>query len=163
VLIAMHRLPDADEEWKALTRKSIDAAVSGFRAEITDGRATVDMADSESARQSGLYVLAVACNQYAWLVGNTYGDFEEAVKLSEEAVKSSQEVVDLKSHLAGFLDTLGRCQYAAGELVKAVENQSRAAELSPESGQIRRQLEFFKSEAESKGIKLPPPAEARAP
>jgi tetratricopeptide (TPR) repeat protein len=163
VLIAMHRLPDADEEWKALTRKAIDAAVSGFRAEVTDGRASVDMADSESARQSGLYVLAVACNQYAWLVGNTYGDFEEAVKLSEEAVKISQEVVDLKSHLAGFLDTLGRCQYAAGELVKAVENQSRAAELSPDSGQIRRQLDFFKSEAQAKGIKLPPPAEARAP
>lgn len=155
VLIAMYRLPAADEEWKSMVKGLIDAAITGFRAEITDRRASAEMADDEQSRRFGQYRLAVACNQYAWLVGNTYGDYGEAVKLSEEAVKISQEVADLKQSYAGFLDTLGRCNYAAGDLVKAVEHQAHAAQLNPDSGQIRRQLEFFQSEAQGKGIALP--------
>jgi tetratricopeptide (TPR) repeat protein len=163
VLIAMYRLPEADEEWKTMTKGLIDTTVAVFHKEIADRRASAEMADDEQSRQFGQYRLAHACNQYAWLVGNTYGDYEEAVKVSQEAVKISQEIADLKPSYAGFLDTLGRCCYAAGDLEKAVEHQSQAARLNPDSGQIRRQLEFFKSEAQAKGITLPPPAEPRSP
>ena len=155
VLIAMFRLKDADQKWKTTTRHTIESAATGFRAQVTDCREAAGMADSESGRLRAQYELAIACNQYAWLVGNTFGDFDEAVKLSEESVKISQEIVELKPHQAGFLDTLGRCYYGADNLVKAVEHQAHAARLNPDSGQIRRQLEFFKSEAKAKGVKLP--------
>jgi tetratricopeptide (TPR) repeat protein len=163
VLIAMFRLADADEKWKAMSKQMIESAAMGFRAQVTDSRATADMAENESARHAAMFDLAIACNQYAWLVGNTFGDFSDAVKLSEEAVKISQEIVELKPSFAGFLDTLGRCYYGAGDLVKAVEHQAHAARLNPDSGQIRRQLEFFKSEAKAKGVKLPEMAETKAP
>jgi tetratricopeptide (TPR) repeat protein len=159
VLIAMFRIKDPDEKWKATTRQTIESAAAGFRAQVTDGRESVSMADSDSGRLAAQFDLAIACNQYAWLVGNTFGDFEEAVKLSEEAVRISLEIVELKPSYAGFLDTLGRCYYGAGNLVKAVEHQAHAARLNPDSGQIRRQLEFFKSEAKAKGVKLPELAE----
>jgi tetratricopeptide (TPR) repeat protein len=162
VLIAMFRLKDADEKWKATTRQTIESAAAGFRSQVMEGRDAVSMADSDSGRLAAHFDLAIACNQYAWLVGNTFGDFDEAVKLSEEAVKISQEIVELKPSHAGFLDTLGRCYYGAGDLAKAVEHQAHAARLNPDSGQIRRQLEFFKSEAKAKGVKLPELAEKDA-
>src|SRR5207249_11217215 len=69
----------------------------------------------------------------------------------------------------GFLDTLGRCYYGAGDLPNSVKYQSMAVALSPDSGQIRRQLDFFKKEAADRGVEVkeaePPPIayERRAP
>jgi hypothetical protein len=124
---------------------------------VQDGRAALEAGDGEQSRPE-MRMHAVNCNQYAWLVGNTFGDHQEAVKLSLEAVKISQQLPELKASHAGFLDTLGRAYFGAGDLPNAVKHQALAAALSPDSGQIRRQLEFFRSEAKRRGVALPDPA-----
>jgi tetratricopeptide (TPR) repeat protein len=118
---------------------------------------TVEAADSEHSRADALRSFAVACNQYAWLVGNTIGDYQEAVKLSQESVKICQQLPEMKPSYAGYLDTLGRAYYGAGDVPNAVKHQAMAVALSPASGQIRRQLEFFQKEALDRGIALPDP------
>jgi tetratricopeptide (TPR) repeat protein len=81
--------------------------------------------------------LATANNQLAWLVSNTEGDFDEAVRCSLRSL-------DLRPDAAGYYDTLGRCYYAKGDYANAVSNQSKAVEMEPHSPQIVRQLELFK-------------------
>lgn len=156
VLIAMFRLPEADAAWQTMTRERIDAAAQGFRALITDRKASVDQAESELGREDSLADYAIACNQYAWLVSNTVGDYEDALRLAQDAVRLSGQLMELKSFHAGFLDTLGRCYYAVDDLANALLYQSRAVALAPDSGQIRRQLAFFQEEAQKRGIPLPP-------
>jgi len=157
VLIAMFRWPQADEAWKTMTRQRIDSAAQGFRAIITDRKAAIDQADNETGREDNLVDYAIACNQYAWLVSNTVGDYEDALRLSQDAVRLSGQLVELKSFHAGFLDTLGRCYYACDDLPNAILHQSQAVALAPDSGQIRRQLEFFRQEAQRRGIPVPKP------
>ncbi|MBW8885363.1 MAG: hypothetical protein JF612_11470, partial [Planctomycetia bacterium] len=70
-------------------------------------------------------------------------------------VKICQQLPEIKSNLAGYLDTLGRAYYGAGDVANAVKHQSMAVGLNPVSGQIRRQLEFFQKEARARGIRLP--------
>jgi tetratricopeptide (TPR) repeat protein len=155
VLIAMYRLPDADDEWKAMAKEKIETVVAEFQREVDEGRTALDAADSEQLRRDALFNLARDCNQYAWLVGNTFGDHQQAVKLSQESVKICQQLPELKTSYAGFLDTLGRAFYGAGDVANAARHQAMAVALSPSSGQIRRQLEFFQKEATLRGIELP--------
>jgi hypothetical protein len=158
VLIAMHRLPDADEAWKTMAKEKIESVTAEFYREVEEGRRLVEDADNEQLA-GAKFNFARDCNQYAWLVGNTFGDFQEAIKLSHESVKICQQLPELKSSQAGFLDTLGRAYYGSGDIANAVKHQAMAVALSPASGQIRRQLEFFQKEARDRGIKLeqPPP------
>jgi hypothetical protein len=155
VLIAMYRLPEADEAWKAMTKEKIQATTAEFRRDVDQDKASLDSAENEGSRLGEMQGYAVSCNQYAWLVGNTFGDHPEAVKLSLESVRICRQLPELKTSLAGFLDTLGRAYHGAGDIANAVKSQSQAVELNPISGQIRRQLEFFQKEAKEKGIPLP--------
>ena len=82
-------------------------------------------------------------NQFAWLVGNTLG--EKNLQLAEEAIRNSHRSLEIKPDAAGYLDTLGRCYYAKGDLEKAVRFQQEAAQLDPHSGLIREQLELFEA------------------
>lgn len=75
-------------------------------------------------------------NQLAWLVSNTEGD-------QQAAVAASRKSLQLRPNTAGFLDTLGRCYYAVGDLQQAIKYQRLAVTLDPASGLLRRQLEFF--------------------
>jgi tetratricopeptide (TPR) repeat protein len=78
-----------------------------------------------------------AYNQLAWLVSNTEGD-------QNEAVRCSLRSLELLPTAAGYMDTLGRCYYALGDYAKAVHHQSRAVRLEPHSAQMQRQLELFR-------------------
>ena len=86
---------------------------------------------------------ATPLNQFAWLIGNTLGETDP--QLAEEAIRYSQKSLELRPDAAGYLDTLGRCYYAKGDLENAIKYQSEAARLDPHSRLIRRQLEFFKA------------------
>ena len=79
-------------------------------------------------------------NQLAWLVSNTDGDYDEALRCSLKSL-------ELLPNTAGYLDTLGRCYYVKGDLDNAVKTQAQAVRLEPYSGQIKRQLDFFKAAA----------------
>src|SRR5262245_26014140 len=155
MLIDMNRMQDADDEWKRLTKERIETVAAEFHREVEEDRMTVEAADSDHNRSDALRGFAGACNQYAWLVGNTIGDYQEAVKLSAESVRICQQLPEMKSNHAGCFDTLGRSYYGAGDVANAVKHQSMAVELSPASGQIRRQLEFFQKEAAERGVKVP--------
>ena len=84
--------------------------------------------------------IATACNQYAWLVSNTFGDFDKAIRASHKSVEVRQE---LKREVGAYYDTLGRCYYAKREFDNAIKYQTQALKLDPHSGQMKRQLALF--------------------
>lgn len=98
-------------------------------------------------------------NQYAWLVGNTEGNLDKALKYSRRSI-------ELRPDAGAYYDTLAHVYFARGEYQKAVESQERAAELEPHSRVIREKLELFRARldeqrrAESDG---PPPASPPQP
>ena len=114
----------------------ISKATKAFREEINEYEKEAAEAPTEDIRAIYHRELALAHNQLAWLVANTEGDYDEALR-------SSQRSLELRPETAGYLDTLGRCFYAKGDYKNAVLQQSRAVELDPHSRQILRQLEFF--------------------
>lgn len=125
VLIAMHRVEDPPSGFAADTRRRIDAMRRKFEEDIWD-----------SPGEAGPF------NQWAWLVANTEGDFEKAVRYSRRSLQISPDT-------AGYLDTLGRCLFSAGRLEEALEVQRRAVELEPRMQVLRRQLEEFERAAGS--------------
>lgn len=147
VLIASFRLPNLTADERTEINRQIDETASKFRDEVNDWREAAEEATDEQERASCNFQLAVACNQFAWLVGNTRGDFDEALKWSQRSV-------EIRTEEGGYWDTLGRCYYAKGDYENAVKTQSHAVKLQPHSGQIRRQLAFFeKALAEQKAAK----------
>jgi tetratricopeptide (TPR) repeat protein len=148
VLIAMHRLPAADEAWRKMTADKINEVAADFRGEAELLKQNLEMSPNDQQREVLREQLALACNQYAWLVGNTIGNYDEAIKLSHMSL-------EMQPNYAGYLDTLGRCYYTKGDLESAVKYQSEAVKLSPYSGQIRRQLELFKKDLAANGAKTP--------
>jgi tetratricopeptide (TPR) repeat protein len=148
VLIAMHRLPGADDAWKKMTTEKINAVAAEFRGEVDQLKQNLEMTTNDQQREVLREQLALACNQFSWLVGNTIGNYDDAVKLSHLSL-------EMQPNYAGYLDTLGRCYYAKGDVENAVKYQSEAVKLSPYSGQIRRQLEYFQKEQAAKGAKAP--------
>jgi len=141
LLIAMYHAKGADKEFKALVKTRIDAAVGNFRTQIAEHKKQLEKANSESLRAWAKSRLAMYSNQYAWLVGNTEGDFEDAIQKSHQSL-------ELRPGAAGYLDTLGHCYYANKDYKNAVKYQSRAVELEPHSGQIGRALLRFKAALE---------------
>ncbi|MCA9166931.1 MAG: hypothetical protein KDB23_04660 [Planctomycetales bacterium] len=132
ILIAMYRVEGADENWQKETRQRIDRLRGQYEKHV----ATAER-DYETQR-SEVYaiVLAQQLNQLAWLVSNTYGDYEQAVRHSHRSLELAPEE-------SGYLDTLGRCYFAVKDYRRAVRYQRHAVELDPHSGQIVRQLEVF--------------------
>lgn len=128
VLIALYRVPDLDKPIRERTLRLVNEAADEYRMEI-----------ARSAED------ALPYNQLAWLISNTEGDYREALRCSEKSLQ-------LRPDEPGFLDTLGRCHYAVGDLDNAVKSQARAVQLDPHKGVMRRQLEFFEAErAKKKG------------
>jgi tetratricopeptide (TPR) repeat protein len=82
-------------------------------------------------------------NQYAWLVGNTEGDFAEALKCAQKAV-------ELRPDEGGYYDTLAHVYAGKGDYANAVKYQTRAAELEPHSGLIRLKLGVFRKKLAEK-------------
>lgn len=126
-LIALYRIPNKSPEFKAKVSEMIRAAVIGFRKQI----------EQNPDREATPY------NQLAWLVGNTEGDYQEAVKASLKSL-------EIQPGSAAYLDTLGRCYFAAGDLENAIKHQIMAVEREPYSEQMRRQLAEFLAAQEAK-------------
>ena len=120
ILIAMYRVQGADETFRRETIRRIHVLADEKQREIIDNPNEPD-----------------AYNQWAWLISNTEGDFSKAVRYSQK----SMEV--LGQEVGGYLDTLGRCYYALGDLERAVEVQRRAVEMQPHMQVIKRQLVMF--------------------
>lgn len=126
VLISLHRLPDQGDDRRKQTEKLIDAAIGQYRAQI-----------AQNPRD------ATGFNQLAWLLANTDRRQQEALQLSLESIK-------LRPNEAGLMDTLGHCYFALGDFENAVKAQTKAVELDPHSGLMRRQLEVFRKKLAEK-------------
>jgi tetratricopeptide (TPR) repeat protein len=144
LLIAMYRTPDAPEEWRALTKKRIEAAQVHFKAEIAAARQEVEAAGRAGNAEAAQRALRQNCNQYSWLVGNTFGDFDDAVRRSEESL-------ELWPGNPGYLDTLARALFARGDVEEAIRRERQALESDPHSGALNRQLQEFEAAAKKNG------------
>lgn len=138
-LIACWRLPDQSEEFRRRIGDLIDRAAAELKQGIGD--------PPEDAN---------ACNQFAWLVGNTKGDFDEALSYSLKAVEMSP-------NSGAFYDTLAHVYHAKGDYENAVKTQTRAVELEPHSGLILRQLNVFRAALEKQQTRPAQAGEARSP
>ena len=119
VLIAMYRVDSSDQAFKLDTKRRIIELSESF-----------DEAIAENPTE------ATPLNQWAWLVSNTEGDYKKAVRYSRRSL-------ELSPGEAGYLDTLGRCLYAIGDLKGAREVQQQAVDLMPNMQVMRRQLELI--------------------
>ncbi len=119
VLIAMYRLEGADEDFRAKTRQRI-RQTSAYQLRLI----------AQEPDDPTLY------NQWAWLIANTEGDQAKAVEFSRRSL-------ELAPDEPSYLDTLGRCYFAVGDLENAIKNQRRAVELAPQYHVMKRQLKQF--------------------
>jgi tetratricopeptide (TPR) repeat protein len=122
VLIALYRIEDQPETEREKTRVKIRKAAALFRQRI--------MAAPEDS---------TAMNQYAWLVANTEGDFDEATRFSQRSVELAPDAAK-----GGYLDTLAHCYAAKKDYQAALKHQARALELEPHTQEITRAYERFK-------------------
>lgn len=153
VLIALYRLPNQNEERRKQTLNYITKATEEFRAEINKAKLYTEQELDEALKSRFNSYLAQACNQLAWLVSNTTGDYDEALQCS---LKSNE----LMPKYAAYLDTLGRCYFAKGDFDNAVKYQLLALQEEPHSGQMQRQMALFVKERDAKkasGEKPNPP------
>jgi tetratricopeptide (TPR) repeat protein len=126
VLIASYHLPQSTPQYRRKILDLVHKAGDEIREQIAAGPQE-----------------AVPYNQLAWLIANTEGDFDEALKFSKTSL-------ELDPGNGGYYDTLGRVYFARGDYDNAVKYQSKAAELEPHYGLIGRQLEFFKKVRDEK-------------
>ena len=137
ILIAMYRMQDADDDYREQTLERIEQAKQKLEKSI-------QQLSAERREIEGLHVvLAHYCNHWAWLVSNTEGEFDKAVQYS---LKSLELMPDEPS----YLDTLGRCYYAAGDLDKAIVAQREAVAKHPHMKVMQRQLKQFEEELQSR-------------
>lgn len=135
VVIAMYRVEGATEDFLTEAR--------GHAARL---RREYERMIWRNADDSNPGIASEPFNHWAWLVGNTEGDYEKAVRYSRRSL-------ELLPETGGFLDTLGRCLFSAGRIEEAIEVQRRAIELEPGMQVMRRQLEEFEQALAEQTIK----------
>jgi tetratricopeptide (TPR) repeat protein len=123
-LIAAYHLPGQPPEFHA----KIVASVKDVAVKLHDAT-VVDQGN------------AAALNQYAWLVANTEGDFDEAIRCSLRSIQ-------FQPNAGGYYDTLGHAYFGKGDYENAVKYQTRAAELDPHSLIIRNKRDLFRKKLE---------------
>jgi len=148
VLIAQFRLPNLSEDERRQNHDTIDETAGDFRDQVAQCRSLSQESPNEQERARYNIQMAIACNQLAWLVSNTRGDFDEALKCSQQSL-------EIRPDEGGYWDTLGRCYYAKKDYANAVKQQTQAVKLQPHSGQIRRQLELFEQALKDQKAKSP--------
>lgn len=141
VLIAMYELSADDSQWRSTVLGRIQSACLHYKRQIEE-----KSSEQEAARNA---------NFYGWLVSNTEGDFDEAVRLSEKSL-------EISPNTAAYLDTLAHCYFAKGDYAAAVKHQSRAARLEPHSKMIQDKLAKFQqalndSQSQESGTATSPP------
>ena len=133
ILIAMYPL-EGDTQWTASVKKTLDEQSAFAQSKVKDARNL--MLQAGPFRQSGR-TLSSALNTYAWLVSNTEGDAEKALRYSEESLK-------LTPGNYALMDTCARCHYAVGDIEAAIAMQVEACQQMPHSPPLQRQLAEFR-------------------
>jgi len=144
VLIALYETSADSADRRKDVMKLIHAADAKFRDEI--------------AKNSNDFE---AYNESAWLIGNTEGNHEQAIRYSQKSLEILRGIVEVVSLAeaseverseGGFLDTLAHCYAGNKDYELAVKYQTLAAEKDPHSQAIVRALARFKEKlAEARG------------
>jgi len=138
ILIAMYRL-DGDQAWQDEVRQTLTEQIGIAEAEVNEAVNTprrlvpFRLSDNNVAKR---------LNAYAWLVSNTEGDYQKALKYSRESLR-------LTPNQPALMDTCARCYFAVGDLEAAVKMQAEACERMPHSPPLQRQLEQFEQALKS--------------
>ena len=140
ILIAMfhlaEKIPGAKDAYRKKVRKRLGDAKSQLEKEMNDA------ANVPAQRRDNLAfraALAQRHNHWAWLVSNTEGNFKKAVEYSQRSL-------ELAPGSPSYLDTLGRCYYATGDLENAIKVQREAIAKHPHMMVMQRQLQQFEDE-----------------
>ncbi|HEX4414942.1 MAG TPA: hypothetical protein VH107_15005 [Lacipirellulaceae bacterium] len=139
VLIGAYHFPQGDAKWHDAVRQRVRKLVQQFQQQIDE-----DPAD------------ATPYNQWAWIVSNTEGDLQRALRYSQRSLELN---LGGDSVAGGYLDTLGRCYYALGDYENAVKCEREAIEKVSYPQVMRRQLELFEKALIDKKAGKAPPAE----
>ncbi len=122
------RRPEADNRYHQAIERKIDDACQHIERQIhREGHAELRRSKTIES-----------CNQAAWLVANTGGDFSVALKLIEEALKTAPDS-------AAYLDTLGHVYFLGKQYEKAVQTQEKVVRLAPECVLFRDALARFRA------------------
>ena len=132
VLIALYQATDKEPEKRAQLTRLLKDVIDTCRSQI------------ESAPDEPTYY-----NQVAWLIANTEGDVDEAIRLSQKSVELARAEGESPKRVGGLLDTLGHCYFAKKDYVNAVKYQTEAAQLDPNTAAISRQLKVFRAALEA--------------
>lgn len=130
VLIECYQMPDPHADYRAKIRKLIEKRLCELREQVAD------LGSNAAAAQP--------CNEFAWLVANTYGDLEEALQLSKRSL-------NLVGENGSYCDTLARVYFAKTDYASALKYQTRAAELLPYTRSVQKQLVLLRKKAGEKG------------
>ena len=144
ILIAMFHLAEKDPGAKDVYRKKVRIRLVEAKQNLEKNIRSVNRLSAKQRQNPG-YNVAIAQwhNHWAWLVSNTEGDFKKAVKFSKRSLK-------LSPGSPSYLDTLGRCYYAAGDLENAIKVQREAIEKHPHMQVMQRQLKQFEDELQNR-------------
>ncbi len=143
-LIALYRQSRPDPDGFAAARKRVAASVTRYRKLIEVAKKRATEARSRLERTQAEIEIAEHCNRVAWLIANTEGDREWAIKCAEEAMRHYPDS-------AGIRDTLALCYYAGSRIDRAVKMQKMALEQDPHSPPLKERLELFlKAQARDK-------------
>lgn len=138
IVIAMQKAIGSDEQFAEIFEENFVKMRDTFRQAVVNSEDALS-APGDRARRNALEdKLASDCNQLAWLLAKCERHTEEAVKLSERSLQ-------LKPEYPVYLDTLGRCYFANGEIAKAVETQRKATSEAPFERQMLAQLAEFET------------------
>jgi tetratricopeptide (TPR) repeat protein len=120
-LIACYHLPDEPPEFRSKVRADIKRMAMDCEEQL--GR---------NPTQPHFY------NLYAWLVGNTEGDLDKALRYAKKAIELAPE-----ESRGGLYDTLAHVYFTRGDYEDAVKSQLEAVKREPYSGVITRKLKLF--------------------
>ncbi len=136
ILIAMFRL-DSDDAWRSQVVRRIEMLATVFENQIESLKLELQQ---RPRAIDAVQQLATNLNQYAWLISNTQGDFQKALRYSLHSL-------ELMPEEPAFLDTCGRCYFSVGDIAGAIRTQKHAVRLMPHSPPLLRQLAEFERAA----------------
>lgn len=137
ILIRMYRTK-GDDDWRAEVKKEIAYTARTMERDIERARANVRVALNPFEKRVEQSRLAQELNNYAWLICNTEGDYQQALSFSLESL-------DIEKEDGAKCDTCARCYFVIGDFENAVEMQKKAIKFLPHSPPLVRQLNEFQA------------------
>ena len=116
-------LPDLDEN----AHQKVKSRINGVLSDL----------ETDFLQRSSIMGTSTTCNQAAWLLANTDGDFPTALALIRITINAEPES-------PMYLDTMAHVYALGKDYKKAVEVQKEAVRLAPEATTLRLALERFR-------------------